>query len=266
MSDPPDPLLGALGAPERDEDRTHPAAWDDVLLGRRSAASAAETPGDPEEHAALAALFTGPVARSEVDALVARVLADAPPARPTNDPRPPVDPPARPPVTTAPVVPLRRRAVAVAGLALAAAAALLLWIRVPAPADGASDDYTLTLRTPGVQPDRNAAVSAAIPGYRGDSTIDWYLSPRDAVVDEVALRVLARDPTDQARLLAPAVQRSREGVLRVSGRLDTLLPLPPGRWSLRFLVTSPAAAPQDDAAAAALPATAELEIDVLPMP
>lgn len=249
MSDQPDPLLDALGALERDDDGAHPDAWEDVLRGRSSADTTANTPdaSPPDEHAMLAALFTAPLPAQEVNSLVDRFLTDQKPAPPK-------------------VVPLHRRRSTWTGAAaaLAAAAVVLLWVRTDPSTSGEFVDYSLALRSPSVQDVRASDSAAAAPRYRRDSTIDWWLSPETAVSGEHALRVLARDDSGHAQLLAPTAERTPEGVLRISGRLGTLLPLAPGRWRLSFFVTTPAAAPHDPASAAALQPVEQLEIDVLP--
>lgn len=249
MSDQPDPLLDALGALERDDDGAHPDAWEDVLRGRSSADTTASNPdaSPPDEHAMLAALFTAPLPAQEVNRLVDRFLADQKPASPK-------------------VVPLHRRRSTWAGAAaaLAAAALVLLWVRTDPSTSGEFVDYSLALRSPSVQDVRASDGAAAAPRYRRDSTIDWWLSPQMAVSGEHALRILARDDGGHAQLLAPTAERSPEGVLRISGRLDALLPLGPGRWRLSFFVTKPAAAPLDPASAAALQPVEQLEIDILP--
>lgn len=72
MSEQQDPLLRALAAVERDDQRRYPAAWEDVLAGKLAAAEVPADPEAPEEHAALAAMFTGPIDEAEVERLVAR--------------------------------------------------------------------------------------------------------------------------------------------------------------------------------------------------
>lgn len=249
MSDQPDRLLAALAALEHEDDLAHPDAWDDVLLGRSSVdeaiSAASERPAD--EQAMLAALFTAPISAQQVGGMVERVLADWQPAAPK-------------------VIPLHRRRAMWTGTvtALAAAAALFLWMRPEPSPNDEFVDYSLTLRSPSVQDDRASARDVGVPRYRGDSQIDWVLSPRGAVVGEHVVRVLARDDSGHERLLAPATDMSPEGVVRLVGRLDTLLSLDPGRWHLSFLITTAGAAPRDPASAAAIQPVEQLEIDVLP--
>lgn len=242
MTDRPDPLLAALGALARDDPRDDPDPWVDRLTGRGEA-----PPPDssvPDEHAALAALFTAPIPEREVDELTARVQAAWAPA-------------------PAPVVPLRRsprRWTALVGT-LALAAAILLWVRLDAPPELAR--YSVEVRSASVSVDRAPAAPAVVHRYRTDSTLDLVVAPERAVSQAVALRVLARDAGGRERLLAPPVARNAEGVFSLRGRLDAVLQLEPGVWHLDLIVTPEGDAPRDAAAAAALPVVARLEIEVL---
>lgn len=244
MTNGPDPLLAALGALGRDDPRDDPGPWVDRLTGRGEA-----PPPDssaPDEHAALAALFTAPIPEREVDELTARVQAAWAPEAPP-----------------APVVPLRRRPrlwTAFAGT-LALAAAILLWVRLDAPPELAR--YSVEVRSTSVNVDRAPAAPAVAHRYRLDSTLDLVVAPERAVSQPVALRVLARDAGGRERLLTPPVARNAEGVFSLRGRLDAVLPLEPGVWRLDLIVTPEGDAPRDAAAAAALPVAARLEIEVL---
>lgn len=239
-----DPLLAALGALGREEQRDDSDPWVDLLTGRSSAPPAPPGSSDPEEHAALAALFTAPIPDHEVEALTERARAAWAPAASS-------------------VVPLRRRPrfwTALAG-SLALAATILLWIRIDASASVA---YSVEVRSTSVSPDRAPAASNVAHRYRPDSTLDVVIAPERAVTQPVALRILARDASGRERLLSPPVARNPEGVLSLRGRLDAILSLAPGLWRLHFIVTPADAAPSDAAEAAALPVAAHLQIEVLP--
>lgn len=258
MSEQPDPLLSALGALEREDDRDPPTGWEDVLAGRRSAAEVAATVvGDPEEHAMLAALFTGPVADDEVERLVDKSLATA-----AGSTAP--APEAAPPPASATVVPFVRRRSTWVGSVLAVAAAVALWVGVEA-ARPEEVSYHLAVRSQSVQVERGHEETAQKARYRADSWIDLPLMPTRTVTGERVVRVRARGADGEARLLAPPVERSPDGVLRVVGRLDSVLPLTPGRWQLEFIVAAPGAAPADLAAASQWPVAERLELEVLPV-
>lgn len=278
MSDRPDPLLLALGTLEREDAREPRGAWEDVLAGRSPVAEVVEAAVDaPDERAALAAMFSGPVPEGEVDDLVGRTLAawDAPPASvsppATTEPLAPAEPPAGPGATV--VIPLvRRRATwAAAASVLAVAAALLLWL--PGEASRAPlADYDLVVLDQSIQDTRSNDPPGAVRRYRADSSIDWLIRPARAVGEAAELRVLARDADGRELVLTPTATRSPEGTLRVRGRLGAVLPLETGRWRLRFLVfaATPAATPADAAAALASGAATEpkqpLEVELLPAP
>lgn len=238
MSEPSergDPLLRALGEVERDHEQRHPGEWEDVLAGRVPAATAAAARAGvdpPDEHAAFSAMFGAPIGDAEVEQLVARAsraLADE----------------ANPPATRD-VVPLRRRWPIAAAAVLAIAAALVLW-RLPGEAPrGAPIAYALTVRNQATLPVRSSDATtsrpsgpdvAAVAHYRGDSEIDWVLSPEAATADAVTLQVVARADDGREVTLTPVFTRSSAGALRLRGRLAEVLPgLPPGRWQLRFVV------------------------------
>ncbi len=236
-SEPDDPLLRALGAIERDHEQRHPGEWEDVLAGRVPAATAAAARAGvdpPGEHAAFSAMFGAPIGDAEVEQLVARAsrsLADE----------------ARPPATPD-VVPLRRRVQVAVAVVLAIAAALVLVLsRLPGEAPrGTPIAYALTVRNAAIEPVRSSDTAASRPSgpdltevahYRGDSEIDWVLSPEATTADEVTLQVVARADDGHEVTVTPVFTRSSAGALRLRGRLVEVLPgLPPGRWQLRFVV------------------------------
>lgn len=256
MTEPRDPLLQALGDLERDIERDHPGAWEDVLTGRTSAAEVAASagPSPSPEHAALASLFTGPIPAQEVDDLVTRTLASWG---------------ARPEPVRHVVVPLHRRRATWAGVAavLAIAAALVVWRVSDLQPRRELVAYDLTLRSHGVQIQRSSD-SPDVPRYLPDSTFDLVIAPERADPGPIELRVLARDGAGREVLLAPPVTRSPEGTLRLVGRLDAVLPLDPGRWHIQVLLSRPGEAPADPAAArttgAATKARQELDLELLP--
>ena len=259
MTQGPDPLLAALGALERDDPRDDPGPWVDRLAGRGEAP--APDASAPDEHAALAALFTAPIPEREVDELTACVQAAwAPEAAPA----PASAPASAPAPAPAPVVPLRRGPrfwTALAGT-FALAAAIVLWVGLDAPPE--LGRYSVEVRSTSVRDDRAPAAPGVAHRYRTDSTLDLVIAPERAVRQAVTRRVLARDAGGRERLLAPPVAQNAEGVLTLRGRLDAVLPLAPGVWRVDLIVTPEGAAPADAAAAAALPVAERLEIEVLP--
>ena len=224
--EPDDPLLRALGEVERDHEQRDPAEWEDVLAGRVPAATAAAARAGvdpPEEHAAFAAMFGAPIGDAEVEQLVARASRSL--AEEASQP------------ATRNVVPLRRRVQIAAAVVLAIAAALVLW-RLPGEAPrGTPIAYALTVRNQATLPVRSSDAATEVAHYRGDSEIDWVLSPEATTADEVTLQVVARADDGHEVTLTPVFTRSSAGALRLRGRLAEVLPgLPPGRWQLRFVV------------------------------
>ena len=225
-NEPDDPLLRALGEVERDHEQRHPGEWEDVLAGRIPAATAAAARAGvdpPAEHAAFSAMFGAPIGDAEVEQLVARAsrsLADE----------------ARPPRARG-VTPLRRRVQIAAAVVLAIAAALVLW-RLPGEAPrGTPIAYALTVRNQAIEPVRSSDAATPVAHYRGDSEIDWVLSPEATTADAVTLQVVARADDGHEVTLTPVFTRSSAGALRLRGRLAEVLPgLAPGRWQLRFVV------------------------------
>lgn len=237
MTKPEDPLLRALGELEREEyEQAYPTAWESVLTGKTSATEAAAERAQvdpPELRAVYEAMFTGPLAETDVQAMVDRVAATTKQATSGRGGE---------------VVRPRFGRGVVIGIAavLAIAAALVLW-RLPGEAPrGTAIAYSLTVRNPGLHSQRTG--EEPDDRYRPDATVDWVVSPALTNMEAVELRVLARDAAGAVRVLAPPATRSPEGVLRLRGRFAELLPLAPGRWQLRFVVVAAGAALKDEAA------------------
>jgi hypothetical protein len=244
QNEPDDPLLRALGEIERDHEQRHPGEWEDVLAGRVPAATAAAARAGvdpPAEHAAFSAMFGAKIGDAEVERLVARAsrsLADE----------------ARPPAPSV-VTPLRRRVQVAVAVVLAIAAALVLWILPGEAPRGTPIAYVLTVRNAAIEPVRSSDTGTPRPSgpeltprpsgpeltdvahYRGDSEIDWVLSPEATTAAEVTLQVVARADDGREVTVTPVFTRSSAGALRLRGRFAEVLPgLPPGRWQLRFVV------------------------------
>lgn len=255
MNEPGEDLLRALGELEREEfEGPYPEAWEAVLAGRMTATEAEEARASidsPELQAVYRASFTGPIAEAEILAMVDRVARTAAGEEKVVRPR------------------FGRGVVMGIVAVLAVAAALLLWTIPREAPRGTPVAYSLTVRSPGLHGQRSG--DEPDDRYRPDSTVDWVMSPELATQEAVELRVLARDEAGGVRVLAPAVSRSPEGVLRLRGRFAELLGLAPGRWSLRFVVC-PAGAGLVEAAAVeaavaagrAWEARERLEITALP--
>ncbi len=264
-----DPLLAQLGALERSLEPTRARAWEDVVAGRRDADAVKAERGEldsPEDQARYEQLFQ-PLAEDETERLV-DVLAGALERGPEAP-----EPEAR----EAPISLAERRAqveeleatprsragwIGGAGL-LAAAAAVLLWVRPfsgagvgDAVVDEALPGYSLVVRNRSVMEARSADEKAEPTArYRPSSRVHWVLSPERGFAGTVAVAVLARRHGGPARLLrvdAAALERSPEGAVTLRGRLDELLPLSPGEWTLSVLVGAAGALPDAVEAAEAL--------------
>ncbi|MEZ4450570.1 MAG: hypothetical protein R3B09_13905 [Nannocystaceae bacterium] len=249
-----DRLLHALGAIAREGDAREGAreAWERLAAGEGSIDDALAA-GDPElseaEARELAELLggtgatgaTGASATSAEAALVERmagalaqgtgsmgpVLEARQDASPEGPPAPPID------LAQARA---RRRWFGVGGGALAAAAVVLLWLRSGDPvATVALPEYGLVARNQTVQVERGDPPAEGPARYQAASEIDWVLAPEEpiAAATAVAILVEGRGP---AMLVRPPVERSQEGALRIRGRLGERLELPPGRYTLRFLI------------------------------
>jgi hypothetical protein len=138
----------------------------------------------------------------------------------------------------------------------AAAALLLLWVRPPGDHAGRTTNavdelpsYTLTVRNHALMATRAAGDAQEVARYLPDSRVNWVLSPEASFSSPLAVVILAAATAPSAhesRLLPVAptlVQRSADGALSLRGRIDELLPLPAGRWSLQLIVGPRAALP-----------------------
>lgn len=239
MSDEQDPLLRALGEVERDYQIRYPKAWEPVVAGKRPAGDvAAEREGvdPPAEHAAFVAMFSKPVSEDEVAGLVGRVAAVVSTMQVESAPPPGARPRPKPVV----VVPLLRRKstlIGVTAIGVAIAAAVLLWQTPPELAPrGDRIAYALTVRNETVKTTRSSDAAETVAKYRGDSQIDWVLSPATPQRAAIELRVEAMAADGEVTVLMPATTRSQEGALRLRGTFGELLPLAPGAWTLRLFV------------------------------
>lgn len=278
-----DDLLHQLAAIEREHGSGYPDEWEAVVAGEADAAAVAAARRGidaPEDAALYAELFT-PASDDAIAGLVERMAATLASAEagaaasPQADAagaavagRPPPILAAGPPVAevAAPISlaerSARRRGLWVGASALlAAAAALVLWIRAPEPAPGGASlltPYSLVVRNQEVRGERSTGASAggdaATPArYRRDSQIHWILRPDEAnpAAAGLGLVVWASDGA-ASRTLRPALARVGEGgVIELRGPLGELLPLPAGRWELRFGVGVGVSELGDDPALAA---------------
>lgn len=280
-----DELLRRLGALEREYDADFPHEWEAVVKGEldpAEAAAAREGVDSPEEAALFAEMFR-PLGDAEADALAGRLAsalaegrAPAPAAADAVPSAPPVtvDAPPPPPLAIDLAVHRRRRRLLGGGGLLAVAAALALWIRLggegPAPSSDPLAPYALVVRNEEVRSDRSvgsAGSAEAAARYRLDSRIHWVLSPDEAVTDPERLRVRVW-ATDGASTLTidptTGVSIAQSGAVEIRGILGEILPLEPGRWSLRFgigpeLATDPEAAARDPRARVVGPYAIALE-------
>ncbi|MEM9458128.1 MAG: hypothetical protein AAGF11_28395 [Myxococcota bacterium] len=145
----------------------------------------------------------------------------------------------------------RRSRVMWIGIVTAVAAALLLWVGMTpdsiSPASGPLlPPYAATRLGGGTATLRSA--DAGIPGsvvLAPDASIDWIFTPRSPVRTPVGVVLLATSAEHDAILRRPeALEVSREGVVRISGRLTEVLPLSSGTWSIVVVLGDPAALPQ----------------------
>ena len=276
-----DPLLAQLGALERSLEPTRAREWEDVVAGRRDAEAVKAERGEldsPEDQALYEQLFQ-PLAEERTEQLV-DALAGAL-AQGSDAPEAPISLAERraraessssstssSSSSSSSSSPTRSRAGWIGGVGvLAAAAAVLLWVR-PFAGDGGGDavvdeampGYSLVVRNRAVMEKRSApeATAGAEQGdarYHPSSRIHWVLTPERGVAGEVSVAVLARSDEGSARLLTidpAALERSPEGAVTLRGRLDELLPLAPGRWTLSVIVGATAAMPDAVPAAEAL--------------
>jgi hypothetical protein len=141
------------------------------------------------------------------------------------------------------VVPLARPRTRVRWLAgattLAAAAALLLFVQFGGETGDhgpALPSYSLT-RASGEMSVRGSEPNDAPIVLRSDTAIDWTLTPATATREPVDVRVVASQG-DTRRWIASETARavSADGVVRVRGRAGTWLQLPPGAWTLTFVL------------------------------
>lgn len=173
--------------------------------------------------------------------ILAAVLGDAPPAAIVKASEPGG-------ATVVPLTRARTRRGWLAGIgSLAAAAALFLVLRTgDGDAGIALPAYDL------VQAGGEASVRGSQPTstgpliLRADTAIDWRLAPVRAAEGPVGLRLIASQAEDRRWIAVdPALAVSADGVLRLRGRAGAWLGLPPGVWTLTFVIARPDQLPID---------------------
>ncbi|MEZ4428215.1 MAG: hypothetical protein R3A51_11070 [Nannocystaceae bacterium] len=240
-----DTLLDQLGALEREDQEASPRAWEEVVAGARAVDDvAAAHEGPPGEAERLAALFA-PMSDADAERLVERLAGVVKQSHARETP---------PSLSQARA---RRRGLWIGGgVTLAAAAAVLLWIRFaagPSALETSLPGYQLAIRGPEVSVVRSGEPSGPAPRFSTGSRIHWVLSPDEPVNHELSAALHVRvwassDDETRTALLDEAVRRSPTGALALRGILRELLPLPPGRWTLRFgLGASPIPAALEEA-------------------
>lgn len=213
-----DDLLSMLGRKQRKdlEDGGEPSSEDDALA----------RPFDADTRAAIL---------DEVFARVDEAAAAPEPAEPSR-------------VVQLP--PRSRRALI--GIPLAVAAALaLLWGSRPKPSPEPNElvamvpTYTFTKLEGGIATRRSEpepTPAAAVPELelRASSTIDWVLTPAQPTQGPIGVALLARSDAGATQLVPRvAAEISPQGAVRLRGRLDALLDLAPGGWTLTLLIAAP---------------------------
>lgn len=257
MDDDDDDLLRRLAEVEREHEARYPHPWEAVIAGDLDpeAARAARAGIDPAEDVELHADLFTPLGEDETAAMVERMAAALASADQTHTTPPSADAnaDADADASAAPVISLAERAarrrrglLGGASALVAAAAALALWIQLgdPAAREGGEGEalvpYSLMVRNQELRPERSADAAHEGPArYRRDSAIHWVLRPDEAIArpEGLGLEIWAGEGAG-ARRLAPTagVTISEQGVVELRGTLGELLPLAPGRWSLRFVV------------------------------
>ena len=231
-----DELLDALGRRQREAPVSEDTAGDE---------------GAPAE-AALLDPFEGDERAALLDAVFAEVDDRAEPSdQPSDQPREEAaesgssaEPAAAPVVDLASRRRLLRPAV---GAVVAIAAALLLWLgvfRPPAPGSDGHPVYAATRLDGAVATMRSgdSKVPTALE-LAPDGSIDWVFTPEAPVRRAVAVALVAVPEHGEAVVARPTAETSDEGVVRVSGRLADVLPLPAGTWTVHVLLGEPSALP-----------------------
>lgn len=130
----------------------------------------------------------------------------------------------------------------VSGGILAAAAAVMLWVRSGDPGAATTTtplvvelpEYGFVARNQTVQSERGEP-DEGIARYRAESEIDWVIAPEGPITAATGVVILV-EGTGAEKVVRPAAERSEEGALRIRGRVDEVLGLAAGRYTLRFLI------------------------------
>jgi hypothetical protein len=159
--------------------------------------------------------------------------------------------PAPPGASGADVVPIARaraRRGWLAGVSsLAAAAALFVVLRSGDGGDAPGvPDYAITraggeVLSRGTEPAADTTVR-----LRGDTAIDWIVTPAEPVRGPIDLRVVATKGEERRWVAVDAVRSiSADGVIRLRGRAGAWLDLTPGTWTLTLVIARPERLPSD---------------------
>jgi hypothetical protein len=235
MSD--DELLKELArvAREQKQDGKLDERWDGLSAGTLSDEEraelerlAAQSPEGKEAHEAFRPLDAA--ARERISARLEQELAPARPQAPAER-------------REAKVLPFRRRGWQVAsGAAVAAAAAVAAFVLLPAQKGPPLPGYSLSLA--GIQELRSDGAEAEVARLEPGSQLVLVLRPEQAVGGRVEVRAfLFRD--GEGRAWTPPMEVSEDGAVRIRGRVEELLPLSPGEWTLAVAVGRPGEVPDE---------------------
>jgi hypothetical protein len=230
MSD--DELLKELARVARERKQAEPLdeRWDGLAAGTLSAEEraelerlAGESPDAKAAHEAFRPLDAA--ARERIAARVEQELAAAAPPR------------------GAKVLPFRRRAWQVAtGAAVAAAAAVAVFVLVPSNQGPPVPGYSLSLA--GIQELRSEGTEAEVARLEPGSQLVLLLRPEETVGGPVEVRAFLFQG-GEGRAWSPPMERSEDGAVRIRGRVEELLQVPPGEWTLAVAVGRPGAVPTE---------------------
>lgn len=210
-----DPLLSALGALARQEDKEADALWDAIIAKDASAL--------PDEGPDLEALL--PLRLEERAALVDMVLGN----QETE-------------LTAAPVIDLasrRKTRRLTAGVGLAVAAALAMFVFLPA---ATLPSYELEMKS-AEQVLRGPEASSNT--YAQGSVLSAVLRPAVAVTEQVQVRTVLVPTEGPARVLFLPTQRTPSGAFRITAVIGQDIKVGPGAHQLIFLVAAQGAMPSD---------------------
>ncbi len=156
----------------------------------------------------------------------------------------------------------RMRTVVAVVAAIAAAVLLFLFVRGPGgdpvrPSVASLPSFEITRLKGGIAKvrDQPEAVPSRVE-LRPDATIDWIMTPQRPTRERLVLFVIATPDGGEPQLFAPqGVVFVEGGVARLQGRLDELLGLPDGEWTIELVVAPAKGAPRtvEDARAGGFP-------------